>query len=218
MSLSYKRLRCSHMRRGITPFDEAKYSIWKYRKKCLMRELRVLKVIEEPTPEQPDKKWARAEDTAHNVITEHLADSHLGYAQRGNTAEQILQALDQVFERKSKLQGETQLINHFATFDDLVSELIAAGDEMTEAQKIMRLLLLLPPSYDSINTAIETISEDLTTLDYVKTKLLVHEVKLTQQNCDTSTKVPSAINENNYSQMSQNNHFVRNGLNGYQFN
>ena len=55
-----------------------------------------------------------------------------------------------------KLQGDISLIKHFTTFDDLITELSAAGAQLEETDKVSPLLLTLLAVYDSITTAIET--------------------------------------------------------------
>lgn len=190
-------------KRNIQPFNGENYNIWKFRIRSLFNELEVIHVIDKPEPANPDSKWKKSESTAKNALIEYLSDSYLSYVKPESSTKQIFAALDNIFERKSvakqlgarkklfslKLEGDTDLCKHFMQFDSLISELASAGATISEVDKVTQLLLTLPPSYNGVITAIETLSEDNITLSFVKTRLLDHEVKLVNENLDTSKKV-----------------------------
>lgn len=81
------------------------------------------------------------------------------------------------------------MASHIATFDNMVIEFQSAGEEMNEMNKIARLLLTLLSSYDPLITAIQTISDDTLTLQFLKHRLLDYEIKLRSEETDTSGKV-----------------------------
>lgn len=195
-------------KRNIIPFNGEKYSVWKLRIRSLLCELDVIKVIDED-PIIRCSTWEKSNRIAKSVIVEYLADSYLSFAKGDATAKEILASLDSFYEPKSiatqlalrkklltlKLQGDIPLTKHFAMFDDLITELYAAGAKLEETDKVAHLLLTLPTNYDGVITAIETLTEDNLTLAFVKTRLLDHEVKLKNES-DTGLKVLQVENIN----------------------
>lgn len=65
----------------------------------------------------------------------------------------------------------------FLLFDETVRSLKAAGGNLEEDNVICYLLLSMPETYNVVVTAIETISSDKLTVNFVKGWLLDEEVK-----------------------------------------
>ena len=133
-------------RRNIKPFDGERYSVWKLRVRALINELDAIKVIDDDIPELLSVEWKEAERVAKSVIVEYLSDSFLGFVETRSTARKILKRLDTIYGRKNlatqlalrkkllslKLQSDTPLVRHFTIFDDLITELSAAGAKLEQ--------------------------------------------------------------------------------------
>lgn len=190
------------LEKGVRKFDGTKYSSWKFRIMTLLSELDLDGVVSDPAVRPFTPERAKAEKRAKGVIVKSLEDSLLGFAKGDVTAKEILDNLNVVYERKSvatqlalrkslielRLEGDTPLIKHFAVFDDMISELLAAGAELSESDKITHLFITLPSTYGSVVTALETLSGDDLTLPFVKIRLLDHEIKLKKESADTALK------------------------------
>lgn len=179
-------------KRNIQQFNGERYSVWKYRIKSLLSELQVLDVIENEKPTEPDENWIKRNTVAKNTIIEFLGDSYLNFAQKETNAVNILRNMDDIYERQSlatqltlrkqllnfKLEVDVKLLDHFTKFEEIITELISAGANIEEMDKVSHLLLTLPSSYNGVITALETMSKDDLNLAFVKSRLLDHETKL----------------------------------------
>jgi len=125
-------------------------------------------------------------------IIQRIADSHLEYAKDQETAHDIWQSLCSIFERKG-IAGQLltrkalltmkfnaandTLSSHLLKFDKLIRELRSTGAKLEETDIVCHLLLTMPAEYDTVVTAIETLSMKQLTVSFVKNRLLHEESK-----------------------------------------
>lgn len=120
-------------------------------------------------------------------IIQRIADSHLEYAKDKTSAYEIWLSLENFFQRKgiaSQLllrkalltmkfdTANDNLANHFLKFDKLIRKLKSTGATLEESDIVCHLLLTMPTEYNTVVTALETMSTELLTLNFVKTRLL----------------------------------------------
>ena len=89
------------------------------------------------------------------------------------------------------MNGDETLQQFFMRFDILVRQIRAAGSTIDLLDEICHLFLSLPSKFDTVVTALTTVSEDRLTMDYVKSRLIEEELKTS----DTSS-VPNFDNSN----------------------
>lgn len=123
----------------------------------------------------------------------------LSFAMNDDTIKDIFKNLDAVYEKRSlarrlvlqkrllslKLQKEISLLQHCAKFDEMITEVLAAGASIDEIEKNSYLLLTLPSAYDSVATELDTFGENNLNLAFVKKTLLVVEEKLRSEERST---------------------------------
>jgi hypothetical protein len=107
-----------------------------------------------------------------NLIVQRIADSHLECVKEKATANEVWEVLQNTFERKSmakqirlkcrlltfKFNPATETLDsHFIKCDAMRRELKTAGATMEEYDVVCHLLLTLPPEYEMIVTALESL-------------------------------------------------------------
>ncbi|KAJ8885457.1 hypothetical protein PR048_011654 [Dryococelus australis] len=91
----------------------------------------------------------------------------------------------------------------------VIHDLEEMGSKMDKSDKVCILLLTMPSSYDTIVTALETITNTLT-IDFVKSRLLDAELKMKNKNIvksDSECSFSARDNTNHYGGLG---HFISN--------
>jgi hypothetical protein len=156
-------------------------------------------VIQEGDTEQAKKEkrdrlveLRKNDKKCKSQIIQRIADSHLEYVKDAETAYEMWSTLQTTFERKSMASqvllrkklltmkfnvGTDSMNTHFLKFDGTIRELKSARANLEQSDVVCHLLLTMPPEYDTVVTAIETLASEELTISFVKNRLLDEESK-----------------------------------------
>lgn len=162
-----------------------------FRIKLVLEENDLLETISDPYGKLYGRTEAQKKKNfkAKNILAECIADSHLEVIKECSTEKNIVDKLTTTFEQKVitsllrkklltfKYNEQEQLDSFFLKFDKLVRELRASDANPTDNEVICYLLLAMPSSFDNVVAAIETISNDKLSLEFVKNRLIEEEIK-----------------------------------------
>jgi len=85
-----------------------------------------------------------------------------------------------------KFDDNESMETHLSQFDDLLRQVRPSGGKLDDDLIACMLLLTLPDSFNMVITAIETLSSDKITLEFVKSRLLDEEIKRnSKSDCST---------------------------------
>lgn len=173
---------------GINQFERKDFDHWKFRMETLLDSHGVKTCVEK---EEDTEEFLKLDRKCKSIIVQCVANSHLEYIKHKPTSYKMWEALKSVFQRKGvasqlylrkklltmKCGQSESLENHFVRFEEVVRELKSVGANLEDSDIVCHLLLTLPQSFDPIVTALETVDASKLTLDFVKGKLLDHELK-----------------------------------------
>jgi len=149
-----------------------------------------------------DKRDAKATD----LIIQCTADTHVEFVP-GESAKEIWNKLKTTFERKGtssrlyllkklitmKFDDNESMETHLSQFDDLLRQVRLSGGKLDDDLIACMLLLTLPGSFNMVITAIETLSSDKITLEFVKSRLLDEEIKRNSRSACSTGKDNSSV-------------------------
>lgn len=186
------------------------FNNWKFRVKALLDEKQVKDALEininDIIDEEEREEFVKRDAKARNTIVRCITDKHLDLIKDAKTAQDMITALDNVFERKStftkltlrrklltlKCNKDTKLEDHFIKFDTIIRELESVGSKVDETDKVCYLLLSLNDDYEGVITAIETMNADID-MEFVKAKLLDQELKIRNKASNNDENVATSF-------------------------
>jgi len=84
--------------------------------------------------------------------------------------------------------GKKPLETHFQRFDRLIRDLKSTGATLDETDVVCHLLLTMPSEYDTIVTALETLTAEALTTNFVKARLRDEEMKRSSKQKGSKTE------------------------------
>jgi hypothetical protein len=126
-----------------------------------------------------------------NYLIQRIDDAHLEYVKGKECAHDVWKALQAVFQRKgiaNKILLKRQLhqmrfnpiletmSEYLLRMDKLTRQLREAGVTIDEEDYICNILLSLPPEYDMVATAIETMPASEVNVPFVRNRVLKEEI------------------------------------------
>lgn len=185
---------------SIKPFDGHGYSNWEFRIKLILEQNEVLNVIEMEPPEDPTEfaTFKKNDVKARNLIIQTLTDDVLEMVKGKTTAKSIMMELKGTYEKSGianqvqlqrklrtlKYNGSESLNVFLVEFEKTIAELKNCGGRVGNSEIVTQLLSAMPDSYQPVTTAIDIMFyHDTTklTLDFVKNKLLMEEIRQKQK-------------------------------------
>ena len=187
----------------IPVFDGQDYSSW--RKRILMYlKMKKCEVVVSRTKETTDKDdWEEKDLRAINYIYSAITNKQMELISDKETAYGIISKFDQTYLREStalqiiyrnKLENmRLKIYNNstefFNEFEKAINELKAAGAKITEKEKLNYMLRTLPDILSHIGDLIDVLKEEDQTTEYVKNKIKMAEMKVTDTSSNTKSNV-----------------------------
>lgn len=177
---------------------------------CLEREVEEIEELEEDNGDTAQVKAEKKkkilerksrEKKCKSLIVQAISDNQLELIKDCKTPKVIWDTLKNIFEKRGvagQLYIRKQLLTlrytegagssmseHLMRFDRLIRELKGSGAKVEDSDAICHLLLTLPPSFDSVVTAIETLPGGVE-MDFVRKRLL--DVDMKRRNSDSAVQ------------------------------
>lgn len=174
-------------------FNGKNFNTWKYRINSVLDNQNLLQYVEDDLEfitlhanDREYRKCLKEEKKCKSILIKHIDDDQLEHVKDKETAKEIFDTLQAIFERKSisgQIMLRRELINmkynenndmnkYLLEFERVVRELKSFGAKPEEMDLVCQLLVTLPNSFDPLVTALETLNPITLTMDFVKSRLI----------------------------------------------
>ena len=83
------------VKKNIKLFDSEEYSVWEFWIRTLLKETKLIDVIDKPAPELLQRN-GQTQIQKLSVVIDYLSDALIGYAKSDKSAQDILKNLDEI--------------------------------------------------------------------------------------------------------------------------
>ena len=182
--------------RVIDKINGDNFNLWKFKMEMVLASMELWEIVddsEEPPPSDADpkdkKSYQRRVKKAMSVIGLNLVDGQLAHIKSCKGPAEAWKTLCNIHKTRSlsnilfirrkfftsKMQESDDLLDHINKIKVLADQLAFLEVPMRDEDVVMTLLDSLPPSYEYLITALETLAMKDLTIEYV-TAGLMHEV------------------------------------------
>ena len=195
----------------IEKLSDSNYHVWKQKVELVLafRELEDHIVESRPPADQAASvAWHKNDAKAKAIIGLTLSDEHLEHVRELESAVEMWEAIKNLFQRKTllnrltarrrfysvKMLSNEKVIVYISRVRQLASDLKAMDVLVSDQEIAMTVLSGLPSKYEHLIVAIDTVADDekLTT-EFVKSRLLQEEQRLSDRTPSSSQSVDSAL-------------------------
>lgn len=201
----------------ITKLNNENYFTWKFKMELLLIKDEVWHVISgTPMTLSSDRSnqaavdvWKKSDDKARAMIGLLVEDNQLSHIRSKTTAKQMWETLKEYHEKSTlsnkvilmrqicgaKMEEGGDMEEHIDQLTGLFQKLVALGEtELSDNWTVAMILSSLPPSYNTLVTALETRPEADLTLSLVQSKLIgEHRQRKANGSIDNQSNNDSAM-------------------------
>lgn len=161
------------------------------------------------TYEKKLEKWNKLDSSAQKIIVQTVSRQCMLHIINCQTAKEMWDKLHSIYENKSEtskhclqqkwysLKKETadDISIHIAKINDLACRLNIAGEPVTESSTMTKILMTLPPAYQSFIEAWESTSEAERTLVNLTARLTTKELRMNATENNSDSAFPMKANQ-----------------------
>ena len=182
---------------NITKFDGNNYKQWKFQMKCILRAKGVYNVADGTMvkPEQAGahlNAWLKNDAIAMCILTSALELKQITIIENCESAKEILNKLDSVYEQKSevnkmlvhekfhayKMDPNDSIAQHVSKIENLAQQIKDSGEAISDAAIMTKILSTLPQKFRYVRQAWFSLAEDRQNIANLTARLLDEEANL----------------------------------------